>query len=408
MKNPCPPPGTLSAYQAGLLEEAPREALESHAGTCPACQEALLLLGAAGQAPQDPPLPETVYARLESLRPATGSPFRFWRAAAAVLLAALGFWLLPAKSPPPRGEAGSDHPKSPAGGEARSFPRGRLDAGRESRAFLASGAELLLEPGARAACEAGSRGLRLEGGTCWLEVTRGEAAALRLPRGELVLERGLAKVTLAALPQAVSWHWLLGEAQAEETSQATVWVMEGEATIREGGRVLRTGPGRRLSLTSRGWQEAPCTPEESEGLWEARSAAAAALAGRALLPAGSRLDGNAPRLQAEGSFPAAYRWVTVLQERSAATEVRFVLPADGTWHSWTAALAGRSPAPREVVEVVWDGEFLRGRLNGRPVFSVGRESLAGTFTPVARGGAWGISVWGGSVTVEKSVLEEAR
>ena len=68
-------------------------------------------------------------------------------------------------------------------------------------------------------------------------------------------------------------------------------------------------------------------------------------------------------------------------------------------------MAGGSALPREVLEVLWDGERLRGRLDGRLLFSASAGEMDRVLKPVA-GGRWEISVWGGEATIARSRMLE--
>lgn len=399
----CPGPGVLSSYRSGLLDEPSREALERHAEACAACQDALWVLGASLETGEPDPLSEATLDRLVAL--ARRRPARRWgswpaAAAAALLLAAAGWHILDSSDRPARETSRNQRARLPV---PETLPEGRLEAGAHPRACLAAGIDLLLEPGARILSEPGGRHLRAEAGACWLSVTRGPAATLALPEGFLELERGTVHVSL---PPARAVSCLLQEAFADEATGTCIWILEGSAVLRAGNRVLRPAGGRALVRTPEGWMEEACTLEVMAALRASRASLAAALPGRGLVTAGFRLDAATPEARWAGAEPAAYRWVTVLQDRTAATELKFVFPAGGGWHAWTAALAGRPPAAREVLELIWDGEHLHGRLNGMPVFAVAREDLSKAFGPGEGDGAWRISVWGGSATVAQSVLQE--
>lgn len=392
----CPSPDALSAYASGRREEAVREVLEQHAAGCPACRDALFLMGKVLGAQALPPVGEDILLGLQAIPVRRRARIRpAWSLAAAALLLAVGLgWARLRMPPSPRPQA---PPRVPA--VAQGFPAGRLGSPQAPRAYLASGAGLVLQAGARVNVQGGRR-LGGEAGTFWVEVRQGEPALLTLPGGTLTLTRGLLSVSLPRAPATV---WWLPSAEASEALRGEVWVLEGE--VRVEGRLL--GPDRKLVLTPEGWQEAPCPPAELIACWEGRALALAALPGRSLVPEGSLLSGEHPRVQAQGEAPAAYHWVTVLTHRHPATEVRFSLPAAGGWHDWTVGLAGKAAASREVIEVAWDGATLSGRLQGRFLFSIPRERVGEELLAQPRSG-WGISVWGGSVTVAQSRVMEAR
>lgn len=387
MTPPCPLPGEISAYQEGALPPAESERLERHGLDCLRCREALLLLGSADGGVE---LPEDALRCLAGIR---AKPLRLWRAAAAALLLALGlgWWLRPEAPQSPRSVP------IPAPTEAgRAFPSGRLEAGT----YLAAGADLLLAPGARAASE-GSRRLRPETGMLWLEVSRGEPATLLLPGAVLTLDRGAVAVSL---PKAQGLAFL-SEAWAGEEPSARVWVLWGEAELEAGDHRSRLEGG--MHLSPEGWLPTPAGDAGLAALEAARQSALLSLPGRAVFVPGLALSGRHPEARASGWDGGPYRWATAITQRDPATELRVTLAAGGRWFDWTAGLASRPPRARELVEVVWDGEWLTGRVDGRVVFSADAARAGEVLEQASREG-WGLGVWGGSATVAQSTLQETR
>lgn len=353
MTSPCPDPETLAAYRHARLSPPEQEALEAHASACRTCRGALLFVGMGAETP----------------------PARVWRVAAAALLAvsALG-WLALRRDAP-------STPVAPA--PAQDTP-------------LAKGMDLLADPGSRVTAMEGGR-LRLEEGRLWLDTRT--PVVLELPGAVLNLTQGeLAARVLASMRTA---SWLLGEAQAATTPSVEIWVLAGEADAKFSGRALHLKAGAKLVLDGDAWREAVTTPEEAGSLALARARAAAALPGEDLFPPGLQPAGSRTERSLEVQGP--YRWVTVIRDRDPATELGLSLGAAGGWHQWLVGLASSRPAPGEpeVVEVIWDGYWLTGRLNGRLLLSGRGEELKGALQPAPRP-AWGLSVWGGRLTVAQS------
>lgn len=394
----CPEPALLCAYQAGTLEESERDRLELHLSACPPCRETVRTALEISGAGRPAPVEARLLASLQALRsrPRTRRPA--WAAAAGLLLVgSLAVALRARMSAPPHHtgpaempEAGSPLPEGLAG------PLG----GEGPRACLARGMDVLIGPGGRVMGQ--GRRLRAESGDLWVEVSRGEPAELALPGGgSLTLGRGLLALSLPRPPAAA---WLLREADAAEPA-GEVWLLEGEAGARLGDQSLRLEAGEGLVLGPEGWVRSVASPERLRERFQARAAVAASLGGREIIPSGFSL-GEAGFLARDGAEPpSAYRWVTVLSRRRPGTEVRFSLPAAGRWYDWTAGMGGKPPAPREVVELVWDGEWLRGRLDGRLLFAVPRERLDRELSPSGRA-SWALSVWGGAAVAEQSRLQE--
>lgn len=347
MTDSCCPPETLALYREGALPVSGREAVEGHAAACRACRLALAVL--------------EVPVR---------KPVLHWAAAAALLLSAVLGWHL-------------SHPAKP--GVPPTAPEPALPGVLEMRTQLARGLDLVVEEGA---------------GRLWLEVSRAEPVVLELPGFGLSVKEGAVAASVGT-PKAA---WFLREACADEAT-AALWVLRGEAEARVGGKVMVVKAGRKLVRGPEGWREEAVTDQEVADLRKARGLAVSALAGRELVPAGLRLSAGSPSTRSGLEPLPAWRWVTVLKERDPATEVGLTLGVEGGWQQWVLGLGAMSPAPREVVvEVVWDGERLSGRIDGALRFSAGRDQLRHVLSPAASSG-WSISAWGGPVTVAKSVLQ---
>lgn len=378
----CPDPETLAAYRVGGLPAADREKLEDHGVSCAACQEILVYLGHA-EAP-----PSSV-VRL---------PWRW--VAAAVLLLAAGGWLASRQGRQPESLRTADkQPPPPA------LPAGLLGDPGAPRGYLASGVDLLLEPGASLRTEEGRRHLQAAAGTFWLEAWD-EPVTVALPQATLILTRGVLRVSI---PRPASQAWLLGSAWAEE-GVPQVEILEGAAELKAGTIRILLQAGTRCALEGapERWAPSPLPEREILALAFRRADLAAALAGEALLEPGLVLGKGRSSAGSSHVVPPAYRWVTVLSGREASTEVGMTLglSPSGAWYQWPVGLTVKPPLPREVIEVLWDGRTLRGRVGGRTVFALARDQVGDALNPVP-GGAWGISVWGGSAVVERSVLQEA-
>lgn len=311
-----------------------------------------------------------------------------WAVAAALLLTAAGGLLLLRRDgtrPLPASRPG------PEAVQAQGFPAGRLEG---PRICLAPGAECLLEAGARVSSEPDGRSLRAESGRFWLEVAEGAPVTVALGTSSLVLRRGSIAVALPPMTKA----GLMREALASD--DARVWVLSGSVEVH--GKAVPAG--RKLTLSAEGWQEESLPGTETAALMEARARASSAMPGVDLIPPGFRLETSA---WGDAPVPAAYSWVTVLEGRGASAEVRMTLGAAGGWYQWTAGLAARPAGGKETVEILWDGARLRGRVNGETVLLVAKEKLGAALLPAPRP-AWGISVWSGALTVERSRLQEAR
>jgi hypothetical protein len=382
MSAPCPDPELLSAYRAGRLDPPEQASLEAHAAGCARCLEALRVLGGL---------------------PDAQTPRRIvWVgrvAAAAALLGviAVGWALMPRDDR--RDEA------SPARVQAvrPSFPEGLL--GRQERpvALLGGGVDLVLSEGARVRAERSSRALRLEAGTIWVDAGRGAPVTVQVPGARLVLETGLLAVRVAPAPRGAGW---IREAKAEDGETAEAWLLEGALTVVAPGGEIRVVSEARMDLRGK-TRMLPLPEAERDRLLRARTDALAAIPGRELFAPGASLDAGRPRLQASGSEGGSYRWVTVLSGRKSGTELRLDFPVEGAWHSWTLGIGGEPPAAREVVELAWDGECLVGRVNGRRRFAMDLARLQREL-PCQSPGGWALSGWGGSVKVDRAVLQEAQ
>ncbi len=395
---PCPVPETLSAYQAEGLPPGEREATEAHLSDCQACREALLLMGDVQEIPSPPPLPQRELRRLQAL----GVPALRWRGriAAAALLACAGAWV--AK------EQVQDPAHSPPVGAARApaarvgFPLGPLGSPKAPTAWLAPGAELLLEAGARVT-SLPARRLRAEAGTFWLEAS-GEPVTLEV--GELTLNLAHCAIALRSWSprSSASQGFLLKEALAEEASLSELFVLRGEAEARQGSGILRLGTGAKLLLSLRRCVQQAAGAEELQALARAREKALVGVPGLDLVPSERRVSGTGGSFRGGERNPSAYRWITVLKGRDPSTELELTVGTRGSWRQWVLGLAARPPVPREVVELTWDGERLSARLNGESLHSAGREELR--TLRVAGQPGWALSVWGGAVTLERSKLQE--
>lgn len=400
MPNPCTDPEILAAYQTGALSPASSEALERHAASCRPCREALLLLGT-----RHGPLPvaQAVVDRLKTLSPQPAIPLRARLSIAACLLLALGAgawaWHRQPSAAPGPGDREAGKPALLPEGFRGSMATG--DGAPE--AWLARGAEVLLDQAADLSLEGPGRRIHAKAGRFWVEVSRGEAAVVAMPGATLTLQQGTLAVSLSQ--SRAAWSPLLREVQAAEEASGQVWVLEGQAQARLGDRLVALKTGDGLSLSSRGWDPVRASEADMASWWEARASVAASLPGRALFSTGIPLDGRTPSIAASGEAPPAYRWVTVLTGRDADTEVGLTLGVEGAWYQWPTGLASRPRRPREVLEVTWDGERLLGRVNGRLSLSASREELGKVLIPVGTD-AWGVSVWSGKAVVSRSVLQE--
>ncbi len=384
----CPDLAALSAYQDGALEIQSREAIEGHAASCLRCRNLLLALGTATDEslPAPPPL-----AASRLLRPRPGWP---WAAAAALLLALSGWVALRTGGQAPKGTLAGDR----ATRSRKGFPAGLLSAG----AYLDQGAELLAAQGARVSSLGPGRRLRAEAGTLWLEVGRGEPVVLELPGAVATLRCGRIAVTLAPKPRE---SWLLRDSFASERDPETsLWVLEGQVEFSGPGEPMTLSAGERLTWEDASWRRCPMTPEERARLDLARDQAAASVPGASLACPGLRLSAERNAAAAQERVPASYRWVTVLSRRDPPTELALTLGIGDRWHRWVVNLAGLPGQAREQVEVLWDGTWLTGRVNGRTVFSEGRDRLDRVLSQAE--GPWTVSVWGGGATVDSCVLQE--
>ena len=203
----------LAAYLEDRLPAARREAVETHALTCPACLETLRTAASHGQA-----------------RPARAG----WLAAAAalLLLAGLGAWRL--------SRPGIPFPPSPP--LAVPVPISALRLLRPGETWecgeaLAGRAILLeLEPGGLAKCDKGE--LLLERGLLRIE-TPGEALVLRI--GGLKAEMSQGILLAEALP--VKTSGLFREALAGEAPGARITLLSGSVRLEtpEGSLTLQPG-----------------------------------------------------------------------------------------------------------------------------------------------------------------------
>lgn len=389
----CPDLEKLAAYREGGLAPAERQAVLRH---CIACGDCRRILAGFSLARGSSILPASRAGR----RPAWAG------AAAAALLVAVGWLGWRASTPPPAGPFPdiASLPELPVG----ALPAGSLGSPEAPRSYLAPGTELLLQAGGRVSSLEDGRRLRAEAGDFWLEAS-GPALPLELPGATLTLAQGGGAlfVSLAQTPPKAGL--LLREAQAGTSGITKVWILRGEAELQLGGRVLPLPAATRLLLgpeaSPEGWTLAPIPSQELEALEQIRALAVASLGGQELVPPGLRLGEDRPSAGSSRSVPPVYRWVSVLKGREPSAELELTLGIGGAWYRWTVGLAAQPPRPREVVEVVWDGERLKGRVNGRQAFSLPRQKLEGPLSR-ALNDAWSLSVWGGSVTVEQSVLQE--
>lgn len=403
----CYPSEILAAYQEGTLPAPQHEAFERHAVVCKACRDTLLGLGVAREPAEAVALPETTLQELSRLAPALRSilPRRRLVAAAVVLASAALAWLALRPAKP----SSLDRRPSAATTMVGAFPRGLLGSTVEPRAYLADGSELLLQAGAWIHVEETGRRLQGQAGTFWVEVRRGEPLILKLPGGALTLHRGTLAVRISQAAPA-SWIRLLPEARAGEKPSAEVWVLEGEVDIGTGSRIPALS---KLLLQSNalGWRQEAVPEAEVLALRRAQALAAASVPGREIIPAGSRLSlSGAQAVQGSGrEAPGAYRWVTTLAQRGETTEVGLSFAVAGAWHEWVVGLqAIPRTAPNvdpEVVELLWDGRQVIGRVNGVPRFAADLDRAQDCLKPAARPG-WGIRAWGGAVTVAQSRLQE--
>lgn len=382
----CHSPEALAAYRHKPPHAPGREAVEAHVAACEACRDVVLLLGvSAGTEPA--PLPEEVLVRLDGLK--IHRTRWSWGVAAAALLLALPLaWAVWQRQDRSRPEP--QVPAIPLRSAVPGFPAGPLGSPDAGRACLAPGAELVVQAGGRVGIE-GNRRIRAEAGIFWVEVDRGEPLGMDLPGAFLSLREGLLAV---ALPPSRKAGWLLGEAWAGEPS-AVVSVLRGEAELKmPGADVRRLGSGRRLIVGFGDCREEALPEREMTSLQEARLQAIASIPGQ----------------EARGGLPGAssaspWRWVTVLSGREAHAEVGLTFGMDGGWYQWVPGMAALTPAPREFVEVLWDGERLTGRVNGVPCLREDPRRLKAVLRPGDRE-AWGVSVWGGAATVARSTLQQ--
>lgn len=403
MSMSCPDPELLSAYRAGRLDPSARESLEAHASACARCLRALLVLGGL-ETWAPPPLPSPVLARLEALAPPPRRSPWVWGAAAAALMAVIaGGWGLASRE---ARHEGNGPARAHAGGPPL-FPEGPL--GRQERpvAVLGGGMDLVLSQGTRVRVEGSGRQLRLEAGMLWVVVEGGDPVSVQVPGGLLVLEKGLLAARAGPAPRAMGGGCWFREAMAGDAGEsAEAWLLEGTLKVIARGGELRIGSPSRLSLGGSP-QVFPLPEAGRDALLKARSAAVAGLPGRRLFPDGSRLDAGVPRLQASVPVAGAYRWVTVLSDRKPGTEIGLDFPVEGGWHGWTLGLGGESSDVPETVEISWDGEFLVGRVNGLRRFAMGPDRLRQEL-PCPSPQGWALSVWGGSVRVDRTLLQEAQ
>ncbi len=368
MTAPCPGDEILAALPEGHLPAPEREAVERHAAACARCRE-LLLLSSVGRE-----------VTLEIPR----RPAWRWRAAAAALLLAGGWALLHPPAPLEPGAA------SPPGGD---FPAGLL-GGPNAVAYLHPGIDLLLEGGGRVQCDPGARRLRAEAGRFWLGTGGGEGLTLDIAGTSLVLKDATVAVTLPHRPPTQAWQILLREAAADPDKAPCVDVLEGAVLLE--GKAVPAGTRLQQEAGGKGWRGQPASQDELAALREARLTLLLALPGSPVSLGGRRV-------------PRTYRWVTTLLSRNASTEVGLTLgvpdAAGASWYRWVAGLAKGSPGRQEVLEATWDGKRLTGRLNGVTLFSAERGALGQLLRPV-EGGAWTLSVWGGSAVVERSMIQE--
>ncbi len=400
----CYDPGTLAAYQDGALATTFREAVEGDAESCLRCQGLLFLLGAATDETLPAPSVEGPWDALLALAPRRAPTVRRWTwgVAAALLLLALAVGRM-ARGPGDRSTA-PETTGSMAGEASSGFPEGILGAGPgASRDYLARGTSLLLGEDARVRVSGKGRSLRAEAGTFWLEASGPREIQVALPDTRLTLKEASLAVSILPLAKEAG-SWLVREALAGEGTYATVWVLEGQIDLDQGDRRRHAVAGTKLveKPGGTGWVQANLSEKERTDLEESRLRAATA-AGSALLPPGLRLAGTGNTACAQGGIPPSYRWVTVLVDRGPTTELGLTLGAAGRWYRWVPSLAGHSPKPQEVVEIVWDGETLTGRVNGRRELTVDRSGLDRILSVVSRP-AWELAVWGGSVTVARSTL----
>lgn len=341
----CLDPEVLAAYREGALPASEHEAVQAHAAACPACRQVLRFLAGRRVAPR-----RTAWR---------------WAAAAALLIAVSGWGLL-------RGEAPVSPPPS-APPRVAALPEGALDR----TAYLVPGLDLVLDAGARVQAE--GRRLRLDSGRIWLDVA--EPATLEVQGKLLEIRDAAVAARVAAAPKSA---WLFREALAGEEILAEIWVLRGKAA------------GRKLRLVSGTWQEGRSTAQEIMALDQARALALASLPGR-----------EAPAAGLQDSF-RPWRWVTVLADRQATTELGLRFAVAGDWYRWIAGTATMPPKPREIVELAWDGTWLTGRVDGIPVFSEARGNLKSVLR-AEKDASWGLSAWGGRVTVAKSTfVQEAQ
>lgn len=389
----CPDPETLAAYQEGRLPDGEARAFERHAAGCPDCRQTLRLMAEAK------PVPLFFRPRVRSLT---------WAAAALLLLAgAWGFRPGPQPSRPGRS------PRSVPPAAPGAFPSGILGTSSPV-AYPVPGAELVLGAGARLEVrEEEGAGLSLlpRGGKSWLRVWGETPLRLEVPGGRFILREGFVQVSLPSPPPA--WSGLLRSAQAASQDPVEMVVLEGTLEGEDSGRF---GRGTRLRLEQGGWRAGHLPAAAVNGLLREFAGTLAELPGREVFPEGLRVPGGGVRSQVVLPASPAYRWVTVLASRSAATELGLTvaLPDSSgrvTWHEWVVGLAASGTGPSQVIprviEVSWDGGRLSGRVDGVLRFSAPSES-ARLLRPVAAGEGWGLTVWGGEVVLGRSVLQEVQ
>ena len=236
---------------------------------------------------------------------------------------------------------------------------------------------------------------------------------MRTPAGSVFLDEG-AEVwaEVVADPGTAKRSWedvLLDAAHAGETpSTVRILVLEGGLHGNASGGSTEFGPGMLLLLR----QGEPAVGREASPdllgrLRHLRSQRLRQTGGwNPVCPSRVMLDRSCPSLRFQEPAPRHYRLLLRLEGRASSTEVAFLLPTPGGVRRWTAMLPSRKSGADSGLEVLFDGEVFRVRLDGICVTEIPASRLEDSLEGAEAGQGWGLQCWGGSVAVlDASTME---